>query len=114
MVMTTLGTSYEAEFWDSILDDDELVRAEFEALIAAEWPSRVAMRLRAVERLSDGSRHKPSLPGSRASGGTDVPDVNGWRRERSPPKADSPVVGTTRKAGEGIERRSNSPDQFSP
>jgi hypothetical protein len=38
MSTTTNGTTWDAKFWTLILADEDLARAEFDALIAAEWP----------------------------------------------------------------------------
>jgi len=92
MVKTADGVSHDAEFWELILDDDELLRAEFEALIAAERPASATTRLRAARRRPDDRRRTPSLTSHPETGAADGPDLKGWRRERSPPKVGSPVV----------------------
>ena len=82
--------SAEEEFLDLLLADDDLLRAEFDAIIAAEWPGP-----------------PPNLPGRRVRGGPDSgrrcrhrvtatngpgagrrPAVDGSARQRSPPSND--------------------------
>ena len=87
----TAGTStrtVEDQFLDLICSDADLLAAEFDAIIAAEWPSPPA---------NQGTRGAPSgHPGSGAAHrGADSargtvppprhPGIGGWARQRSPP-----------------------------
>ncbi|MDQ1735651.1 MAG: hypothetical protein QOH56_1902 [Pseudonocardiales bacterium] len=92
----------EDEFLEILCSDEDLVRAEFDAIIAAEWPSlppdapddddtveRSPGRTRCAPRggqagLPDRPRH---------------PGIGGWSRERSPPPGGSTTE--TRKEGDG-------------
>jgi hypothetical protein len=80
----TTARPVDAEFLDLICSDADLLAAEFEAIVAAEWPTPPADR-----------------PGPRAAGGhprsaaanpvrSPVPrpqhrGIDGWARQRSPP-----------------------------
>jgi len=79
----------DREFLDLICHDQDLLTAEFDAIIAAEWPTPPADRARAVT----GGSPARGLPG-RAADRLDGPTcrqqcgrVGGWVRERSPPAA---------------------------
>jgi hypothetical protein len=80
--------SVEAQFLDLICDDPDLLQAEFDAIIAAEWPEPPGNRFsrgavggypncrdsgRAADRVA-GPAARPRHPG-----------VGGWARQRSPP-----------------------------
>jgi hypothetical protein len=96
----TTARTVDEQFLDLICSDADLLAAEFDAIIAAEWPEpppdtpgrgadgppgRGAAR-RAAARVRD--------PVSRAR----HPGIGGWARQRSPPRSDiRPTTG--RKAG---------------
>ncbi|HET8600028.1 MAG TPA: hypothetical protein VFL99_06855 [Segeticoccus sp.] len=78
----------EEEFWALICSDEELLNAEFEAIIAAERPSPPAP---AAGRRA--YQHRWGMP---APGRVDAlppaarpahPGIDGWSRQRSPPHA---------------------------
>jgi len=92
-MLTTPPTSETArtvddQFLDLIYDDTELLAAEFDAIIAAEWPEPPAER----PGRSAAGRHPGSDPARR---GADPvrgqvcrprhPGIGGWARQRSPP-----------------------------
>jgi len=77
----------DEQFLQLLLADEELLRAEFDALIAAEWsgspPRRTGRCARAGRRPI-----QPRRPRWRAAGWTDGPrhpGTSGWARQRSPP-----------------------------
>ncbi|HEU5267664.1 MAG TPA: hypothetical protein VFU35_13235 [Jatrophihabitans sp.] len=88
-------TCEDEQFLALICSDEQLLRAEFDAIIAAEWPSRPppapgrgaaaerparAIRGRAVQRVP-GLASRPRHPG-----------IGGWARQRSPPPATTQPV----------------------
>jgi hypothetical protein len=81
--------SVEARFLDLLLADDDLVQAEFDAIIAAEWPGP-----------------PPNLPRRRVVGG---PDPGGRRRPRATATKSS-VAGRRPAAGESARQRSPPPN----
>ncbi len=78
----------DEQFLDLICSDDELVQAEFDAIIAAEWPSPPPTRPR---RDTPGGRHpgRGQRPRPAAPDGLPLrprhPGVRAWSRQRSPP-----------------------------
>jgi hypothetical protein len=91
------------QFLDLICADDELVQAEFDAIIAAEWPSPPPDRPR---RHNPGSRHPGRRGQHPAPSGPDGdglplrprhPGVAAWSRPRSPP---TPTEQARPKAGD--------------
>lgn len=78
----------DEQFVDLIFSDDELVQAEFDAIIAAEWPSRPPGR--PSRDTPDGGNHDGGQyrgTGGRASRPLrpQHSGVRGWSRQRSPP-----------------------------
>jgi hypothetical protein len=83
----TMPTTWAAEFVDVLCADDEWVRAEFEAIVAAEADSPPPTeRDREVDPERPGPHSSPhntrlaTLPRSQPESGT-----GHWMRERSPP-----------------------------
>jgi hypothetical protein len=81
--------SLDDQFLDLVCADEELLRAEFEAIIAAEWPiPPAAPPPRHPARIPPpptGTR-RPRLPRSgQVSQRPRHPGVGGWARQRSPP-----------------------------
>jgi len=79
----------DRQFLDLICHDQDLLTAEFDAIIAAEWPTPPADRA----QPATGGPPASGLPG-RAADRLDSPicrsqpgRVGGWVRERSPPAA---------------------------
>ena len=93
--------STDEQFLDLLLADEDLLRAEFDAIIAAEWPGQPPGRpgrgTRAERRPGGTQRRRPQAAGS--PGWPRPLRIGGWPRQRSPPRAtgDRP---TTRKAGD--------------
>lgn len=85
-------TDRTTDFWTLLLADPDVLHAEFDAIVAAEWPDRPAVPPR---------RGIPGIPhpggcgpdqgptGRPASAGRRVP-ADEWPRQRSPPQS---VVG---------------------
>jgi hypothetical protein len=84
------GTTLTADerFVELLCADEELLRAEFDAIIAAEWPSPVPAE---PDRDADAERRRPRHRHCREAGSTTLPrrprhpGVGGWSRQRSPP-----------------------------
>ena len=79
------------DFLDLLCTDDELVRAEFDEIIAAAWPDRPDLPPR--RRIGgNGRRHQPPSPRRWTGGG---PPPQRWtgstarRCQRSPPSRDA-------------------------
>ncbi|HJQ01506.1 MAG TPA: hypothetical protein VJ851_07890 [Jatrophihabitans sp.] len=84
----TPARSVDEQFVDLICRDADLLAAEFDAIIAAEWPDPPAGR--------PGSGAAGGHPGRRAAGRAAEPvrdlidrprhpGIGGWARQRSPP-----------------------------
>lgn len=75
----TVGTE---DFLSLICDDEELLMAEFNAIISAEWPTPAAR-----ERGEPCPRESSPGYGNETRGRTDrpLPRRGRWVRERSPP-----------------------------
>jgi hypothetical protein len=85
MSRTANGTTWDAEFWALILEDDHLVGVEFEALIAAEWPEGASRSLRVVGRRSETPPRDALSSCGEALPRVGVAALDGWKRERAPP-----------------------------
>jgi hypothetical protein len=81
-----LAPTVDEQFVRLIFSDEELSQAEFEAIIAGEWPPPVSPPI----------HEQAGAPTSDASHGTDAwvagrvtrphhPGIGGWARQRSPP-----------------------------
>ena len=82
--------SAEEQFLDLLLADDELLRAEFDAIIAAEWPGsppNLPHRRVLGEPDPDGKR-RPRATATKAPGPRRRPHVDKSARQRSPPIED--------------------------
>jgi len=82
----------EEEFLAIVCSDEDLVRAEFDAIIAAEWPSFP----RGPPEDDDAVERSPGTAGRQPrSGQVRLPNrarhtgIGGWSRQRSPPPRDS-------------------------
>lgn len=82
----------EERFCDLLCSDAELLRAEFDAIIAAEWPDPPPPETRRQPaRRGPGPEH----PGNRSANPLTRPDQyrplgrDAWRRQRSPPAVNS-------------------------
>lgn len=84
----TRGVSIEEEFLGLVYADEDWLRAEFDAIIAAQWPPP---RERRTGRAGEpGSPQWPAAPMSRGDAHQAWAEVvsRQWRRERSPPCAE--------------------------
>ena len=80
--------STDEQFLDLLLADEDLLRAEFDAIVAAEWPGpppgRPGRGARAEGRPGETRRRC-----ARAAGSPGWPcplRIGGWPRQRSPPQ----------------------------
>jgi phage baseplate assembly protein gpV len=81
--------SVDEQFLDLVCDNTDLLGAEFDAIIAAEWPTPPVDRrdvLAACRKPRDGAArwmvdtaHIPTRPRH--------PGIGGWARQRSPPRS---------------------------
>ena len=74
------------QFLDVLLADEDLLRAEFDAIVAAEWPSPPPAEPRRrdpADRLP--RRHRTRARAARLATRPRHPGVGAWARERSPP-----------------------------
>ncbi|HEU4547490.1 MAG TPA: hypothetical protein VFR88_14450 [Microlunatus sp.] len=82
--------SAEEQFLDLLLADDDLLRAEFDAIVAAEWPGPPPnLPRRRVRGGPDPRRrrhHRATV--TKAPGAGRRPPVDGAARQRSPPSND--------------------------
>ncbi|HKX66270.1 MAG TPA: hypothetical protein VJN29_03510 [Intrasporangium sp.] len=95
--MTTIRHTYdegltdtlEEQFLELVYSDEDLVQAEFEAIIAAEWPTPPPVRP-PLRRPASRPPTPPEGPWrrvqlKRAANRARHPGVGGWARQRSPP-----------------------------
>lgn len=82
----------EQEFLDLVCSDEELVQAEFEAIIAAEWPTppsppgaRPPLRRPAGRPPTSPAGHPREGTPERLASRPRHPGIGGWARQRSPP-----------------------------
>lgn len=77
----------EEQFLDLLLADDDLLQAEFDAIIAAEWPgpppNLPGRRARAGP--DPGSRRRHRVTATTGPGAGRRPPVDAMERQRSPP-----------------------------
>ena len=87
-VFGSVAASVDEQFLDLLCSDEDLLRAEFDAIIAAEWPTPPT-----DDPAGDGVAGHHQRPGG-TRGDTRVaavpitprhPGVGGWGRPRSPP-----------------------------
>jgi hypothetical protein len=87
--------SVEEEFLALLCSDEELLRAEFEEIIAAEWPSPPPDATGATDRAGDPprrTRHRGTAGLARLRTRPRHPGIGGWARERSPPPGRQPTA----------------------
>jgi hypothetical protein len=83
----TTVRSVDEQFLELICSDADLLAAEFDAIIAAEWSTPPADR----EARGTADGHSGSGPARATDPGRDLvgrprhPGVGGWARQRSPP-----------------------------
>lgn len=80
------GESVADEFLDIVCSDEELLAAEFEAIIAANWPAPPeAVSASSAASLRRRGRAPSRTAGSRHPGGNGADAVPARPHERSPP-----------------------------
>ncbi len=82
----------EEEFLAIVCSDEDLLRAEFEAILAAEWPSLPPdppADDAAVERPPGPARRQPRGSQARLPTRARHPGIDRWSQQRSPPPHDS-------------------------
>lgn len=90
----SLAETVDEQFLALICAEEELLRAEFEAIVAAEWPSPPAKTPGpAANAGRPRSWPPPGGPAGagRLSGRPAHPGVDGWTRQRSPPRGQEPA-----------------------
>ena len=82
--------SVEDRFLDLLLADDDLVQAEFDAIIAAEWPGPPPNlpRRHVLGGPDPGRRRRHRATASKRAGAGRRPAADTSRRQRSPPPND--------------------------
>ena len=83
-----LTRSTEEQFADVVCSDEDWVRAEFEAIIAAEWPAPPSRP--PAQRAASAPPTAPDGPWrvsrlERLASQPRRPGAGGWARQRSPP-----------------------------
>jgi hypothetical protein len=92
--------SVDDQFLDMVCADEDLLRAEFEAIIAAKWPTPPTPRghrARVPPRPTGIRRPRPPRSGQ-VGQRPRHPGVGGWARQRSPPPRQPST--SDRKAGD--------------
>jgi hypothetical protein len=88
-VQNGTARSLEEEFLDLVYADEELLRAEFDAIIAQEWGARpppVRPRAASPPTGPNPRRHPAGRGSSPSQRRPRHPGVGGWGRQRSPPR----------------------------
>jgi hypothetical protein len=86
----TAERTVDEQFLDLICNDQELLGAEFDAIIAAEWsspPANTPGRGATGRHPTDGAAHRAANPVRGVVSRPRHPGVGGWARQRSPPAA---------------------------
>jgi hypothetical protein len=80
--------STDEQFLELLCADEDLLRAEFDAIIAAEWPSPPPAepdRGADAERRPRRARHRREASVAAPPSRPRHPGIGGWTRQRSPP-----------------------------
>jgi hypothetical protein len=79
----------DEQFLALVCSDEDLLRAEFDAIIAAEWPSPPANTPAhgAADGRRGGGAHRHQLARVAGPVARPHPGIGGWARQRSPPPA---------------------------
>ena len=83
----TAARTVDEQFLALMCSDEDLLRAEFDAIIAAEWPSpppRTPRRGAAHRHPASYTHRGGGAPGAEP-GWVRQPGIGGWVRQRSPP-----------------------------
>jgi len=86
------ASTLKDELLDLVCADEQWVRTEFDAIIAAEWPTRPAPPLAPVvsrPRLTPPRPARAVTPAPRPGSGEST--LERWRRQRSPPPTPAPT-----------------------
>jgi hypothetical protein len=76
------------EFFALVFSDEELLRAEFDAIVAAEWPGPPPAEPGTsigVKPPAPTAGSRPFISGARVTKQPRRPGIGGWARQRSPP-----------------------------
>lgn len=87
----TVAGAVEEQFWALVCADEQLLAAQSEAILTAEWPERPTPPVRLTVRRADHHPagtpgHRPRAPGARPT----RPGLDEWTRQRSPPQTGKP------------------------
>ena len=82
---TSTSNAVDQAFIDVILADDDLANAEFEAIIAAEWPTTEPPEPAGHPHRTYGSRRPHARRNHEHRARSQRPGTEAWSRERSPP-----------------------------
>ena len=83
----TITGTVDEQFLDLICSDEDLLRAEFDAIITAEWPSPPANtpgRGAADGRPASGAHRQPVVRVAGPVARPRHPGIGGWARQLSP------------------------------
>jgi hypothetical protein len=87
--VSEVAQSIDDEFLALIYADDDLLRAEFDAIITAEWPTRPPVQPGRTARVrwwpSGWRRRRSAARPCWVQDQPRRPGVDAWSRERSPP-----------------------------
>jgi len=89
----TAARTVDEQFFDLICSDADLVAAEFEAIVAAEWPeppTRRPGRGTAGGHRGAGGARRPADAVRDLGPPACEPQIDRWARERSPPRRQTP------------------------
>ncbi len=92
-VRARVTTRLDEQFLELVCADDQLLEAEFEAIIADAWAARPPVASRRVASSPTGRpRQRAATRGPEVSPGRARrhPGAGGWRRQRSPPRFGPP------------------------
>lgn len=95
--------SLDEQFLELICGDTDLLAAEFDAIIAAEWPdppARHTGRSAAHRRVPPAGERRARTRRADQTNRPRHPGVGGWARQRSPPPAPFYAPMSGRKAGD--------------
>ena len=96
----------DEQFLELVLADEQLLRAEFDAIITQAWASRPPpVRRRGASPAADSHPREPLVPPTPGAHWRRRrrPGLGGWRRQRSPPRL-TPAAGPRLPANEQARR----------
>jgi len=104
--------SLDEDFLELVLADEQLLRAEFNAIIAQEWlvsPPPAAPRPTGREGGPQPQRRQPPRRAKASGERTRHPRARRWRRQRSPPPAAAPSIATRQSTGKAGDHSASEP-----